>query len=366
MRIIVDVMGGDNAPEETVRGVFMAAKEYNASYIMVGNRYDIERIAKEENFDIRRMDIVHTDTVIAMEDDPLCVVRGKQDSSMAIGLKMLAEGYGDAFVSTGNTGALFTGSTLIVRKVKGVLRAGIGAILPLQVPVLLLDTGANLVVTEENLEQFAVMGSAFMRKMYHVNNPRVGLLNNGAEEIKGTELQQAAYKRLSACKEINFVGNVEGSTLPFDSCDVLVADGFTGNICLKSVEGIAKMLLKRLKEVFYSTPATKLAALSMKKQLDEMKHDYDAKEHGGAPILGISKPVIKAHGSSDAVAFKNAIRQAIDYAQSDVIYDIAVAAKEYNERKKLLKEQAAKAAAEAEAEAARAAAAEQAQTNVRG
>ncbi len=347
MRIIVDVMGGDNAPEETVRGVFMAAKEYNASYIMVGNRYDIERIAKEEDFDIRRMDIVHTDTVIKMEDDPLCVVRGKQESSMAVGLKMLAEGHGDAFVSTGNTGALFTGATLIVRKVKGVMRAGIGAIVPLQVPVLLLDTGANLVVNEENLEQFAVMGSAFMRKMYHVENPRVGLLNNGAESTKGTELQQAAYARLSACKEINFVGNVEGSSVPFNTCDVLVADGFTGNVYLKTAEGIAKMLLKRLKEVFYSTPTTKLAALSMKKQITEMKHDYDSTEHGGAPILGISKPVIKAHGSSDAVAFKNAIRQAINYAQSDVIYDIAEATKLFNERKKRLKEQQA---AQAEAE----------------
>ncbi len=351
MRIIVDVMGGDNAPEETVKGVFQAMKEYNASYILVGNRNDIERIAKEENVDIRRMDIVHTETVITMEDDPLCVVRGKQDSSMAVGLKMLAEGHGDAFVSTGNTGALFTGATLIVRKVKGVLRAGIGAIVPLQVPVLLLDTGANLVVNEENIEQFAIMGSAFMHKMYGVENPRVGLLNNGAEETKGTALQQAAYAKLSASNDINFVGNVEGSTVPFNTCDVLVTDGFTGNIYLKTVEGIAKMLLKRLKQVFYSTPATKLAALSMKKQITEMRHDYDASEHGGAPILGISKPVIKAHGSSDANAFKNAIRQAISYAESGVIYDIAEAAKEYTERKKLQKQQEAECANKEEAPA---------------
>ena len=338
MRIIVDVMGGDRAPEETVKGVIMAAQEFNASYILVGNRFEIERIAQENDFDIRRMDIVHTETVITMEDDPLCVVRGKQDSSMTVGLRMLAEGHGDAFVSTGNTGALFTGATLIVRKAKGVLRAGIGAIVPLQVPVLLLDTGANIAVTEENLEQFAVMGSAYMRKMYGLEQPRVGLLNNGAEETKGTPLQQAAYKRLAACEEIRFVGNIEGSVAPFDTCDVLVTDGFTGNIFLKTVEGLGKMLLSRLKSVFYSSTVTKVAALGVKKQLAEMKKDYDPAEHGGAPILGISKPVIKAHGSSDAKAFKNAIRQAINYADSGAIYDIAEAAKQYAERRKAAQE----------------------------
>ncbi len=327
-------MGGDRAPEETVKGVIMAAQEFNASYILVGNRFEIERIAQENDFDIRRMDIVHTETVITMEDDPLCVVRGKQDSSMSVGLRMLAEGHGDAFVSTGNTGALFTGATLIVRKAKGVLRAGIGAIVPMQVPVLLLDTGANIAVTEENLEQFAVMGSAYMRKMYGLESPRVGLLNNGAEESKGTPLQQAAYQRLSACKEIRFVGNIEGSVAPFDTCDVLVTDGFTGNIFLKTVEGLGKMLLSRLKSVFYASTITKVAALGVKKQLAEMKKDYDPSEYGGAPILGISKPVIKAHGSSDAKAFKNAIRQAINYADSGAIYDIAAAAKAYAERRK--------------------------------
>lgn len=331
-------MGGDRAPEETVKGVIMAAQEFNASYILVGNRFEIERIAQENDFDIRRMDIVHTETVITMEDDPLCVVRGKQDSSMTVGLRMLAEGHGDAFVSTGNTGALFTGATLIVRKAKGVLRAGIGAIVPLQVPVLLLDTGANIAVTEENLEQFAVMGSAYMRKMYGLEQPRVGLLNNGAEETKGTPLQQAAYKRLAACEEIRFVGNIEGSVAPFDTCDVLVTDGFTGNIFLKTVEGLGKMLLSRLKSVFYSSTVTKVAALGVKKQLAEMKKDYDPAEHGGAPILGISKPVIKAHGSSDAKAFKNAIRQAINYADSGAIYDIAEAAKQYAERRKAAQE----------------------------
>ena len=338
MKIIVDVMGGDNAPEETVKGVMMAADELNATFILVGDKGEIERVASENNLDIRRMDIVHTETVITMEDNPVSVVRGKEDSSMSVGLRMLAEGKGDAFVSTGNTGALFTGATLIVRKVKGVQRAGIGTVLPCQNPVLLLDTGANVTVTEENLEQFGVMGAAYMHKVYGVENPRVGLLNNGAEECKGTELQQAAYKRLCANPDINFVGNIEGSVLPFDVCDVLVTDGFTGNILLKTMEGVGKMILKKMKEVFYSTPITKVAALAMKPQLKGMKKDLDPSEHGGAPILGISKPVIKAHGSSDAKAFKNAIRQAIDYAGSGAVYEIAEAAKAYAERKKAAKE----------------------------
>ena len=341
-------MGGDKAPEETVKGVIQAAQEFNASFILVGNREDIERIAAENDFDIRRMDIVHTDTVITMEDDPLCVVRAKQDSSMSVGLRMLAEGQGDAFVSTGNTGALFTGATLIVRKVKGVQRAGIGTILPLQNPVLLLDTGANVTVTDENLEQFGVIGSAYMSKMYGLESPRVGLLNNGAEECKGTELQRSAYQRLKNNTDINFVGNIEGNILPFNSCDVIVADGYTGNILLKTVEGLGKLLLGKLKEVLYSSTTTKLAALTMKKQLGGMKKQFDASEYGGSPILGISKPVIKAHGSSDAKAFKNAIRQAITYAESGAIYDIAVCAKEYAARKKA-EQEAQKNAAEAEA-----------------
>ena len=338
MKIIVDIMGGDNAPEETVKGVCQAAQEFNASYILVGNKYEIERVARENDLDIRRFDIVHTETVITMEDDPISVVRAKNDSSMAIGLKMLAAGEGDAFVSTGNTGALFTGATLIVRKIKGVQRAGIGSILPFVNPTLLLDTGANVEVTEENLEQFAEMGSAYMKGMYHLKAPRVGLLNNGSEACKGTELRKATYQRLSANTQINFVGNIEGGTAAYGGCDVLVTDGFTGNIFLKGVEGTGKLILSKLKEVFYATPATKLAALTMKKQLGELKKAMDPSEHGGAPILGISKPVIKAHGSSNAKAFKNAIRQAIDFADSEAIYDLAECAKRFAERKKAERE----------------------------
>lgn len=338
MRIIVDIMGGDKAPDEMVKGVCLAAAEFNATYILVGDRREIERVAEENGLDIRRFDIVHTEGVITMEDDPVCVVRAKKDSSMAKGLQLLAEGAGDAFVSTGNTGALFTGATLIVRKIKGVQRAGIGTVMPFANPTLLLDTGANVTVTEENLEQFAMMGSAYMRKMYGLTEPRVGLLNNGSESCKGTELQRTAYTLLTENPEVNFVGNVESNTAVFGGCDVLVADGFTGNIFLKCVEGVGKMMLTKLKDVLYASPVTKLAALTMKKQLTEMKKELDPNEHGGAPILGISKPVVKAHGSSDAKAFKNAIRQAIYYADSGVIYDLAESAAAFAERKRIEQE----------------------------
>ena len=339
MRIIVDVMGGDNAPLEMVKGVCAAAAEYSASYILVGDRPQIEQIAEENNLDLRRFEIVHTDSVITMEDDPLSVMRSKSDSSMSMGLRLLSEGRGDAFVSTGNTGALFTGATLIVRKIKGIQRAALATVLPMESPVLLLDCGANVVVTEEYLEQFAVMGSTYMRRIYGIESPRVGLLNNGTEASKGTELQRAAYARLSKCARINFVGNVEGSGLVQGTCDVLVADGFTGNVVLKTVEGMGKLMMHAVKDVFYANKLTMVSGLMVKKQLSAMKKTYDATEHGGAPLLGISKPVIKAHGSSNAKAFKNAIRQAISYCDTRITYDIAEAAAEFTEQKKREKEQ---------------------------
>ena len=185
MRIIVDVMSGDHAPLEPLKGAYLASLEYNANFILVGNQPVIERLAAENGMDLDTFEIVHTETVIDMTDDPLCVVRAKSDSSMSMGLRLLAEGRGDAFVSCGNTGALFTGATLIVRKIKGILRPALASVIPAKTPVLLLDCGANVVVNEEYLEQFAIMGSIYMKKLYSLDNPRVGLLNNGAEESKG-------------------------------------------------------------------------------------------------------------------------------------------------------------------------------------
>ena len=325
--IIVDMMGGDKAPAETVKGVAMARKELgdDVNYILVGHKEQIESAAKECGADISGLEIVHADTVLTMEDDPIAVVRGKSDCSMAVGLRMLKEGKGDAFVSTGNTGALFTGATLIVRKIKGVKRPAIATLLPLQPPVLLLDSGANVVATAEYLEQFGVMGSAYMKNIMGVENARVGLLNNGAEEHKGTELQIEAHQRLKANENINFVGNVEGNAAVQGACDILVTDGFTGNIFLKTLEGFGKVVLKTLKGVLYKNLKTKLAGLCIKKDLGDMKKAFSGGDLGGAPILGVAKPVIKAHGSSDAREFKNAIRQALVFANTSVNDEIAAA-----------------------------------------
>ena len=337
--IIVDMMGGDNAPAETVKGVCLAAEELNAKYVLVGDAEQLNAAAAETGCSLEGFEIVHASTVITMEDEPSAVMKEKSDSSMSVALRLLAEGKGDALVSTGNTGALFTGANLIVRKIKGIRRPAIGAILPLGNPLLLLDSGANIDVTPEILEQFAVVGAAYMRKMMGVENPRVGLLNNGAESHKGTELYRTAHGLLAANTQLNFVGNVEGNRTMFDACDVLVADGFTGNIFLKTAEGMGKMMIKTLKGLFYENLKSKLAALMVMKGVKGIKKNFDATEYGGAPILGIAKPVIKAHGSSNAKAFKNAIRQAIACAETDLNADMAASLAALAEQKKREKQE---------------------------
>lgn len=340
MVIIVDLMGGDNAPSETLKGVYMASEEFDAEYIVVGDKPQIEKIAAENGYDLSRFTVVHADSVIEMDDDPMSVVRTKKDSSMSIGLLLLAEGKGDALVSTGNTGALFTGATLITHKIKGVQRAAIATIIPAQKPLLLIDSGANVIVNAESMEQFSIMGSTYMKKVFGIENPRVGLLNNGTEACKGTPLQIECYKHLSELDEINFVGNIEGNAIPFGKCDVLVTDGFTGNILLKSIEGMGKLVFAELKKIFGAGIFTKLAYLLVKKQLKAFKKSFDSSEYGGAELLGISKPVIKAHGSSNAKAFKNAIRQAINVSSDNTIDEITENIVAYTERRRAQKKQA--------------------------
>lgn len=340
MKILVDVMGGDLAPLETVKGVCDAAKEYPAEYIIIGDRDQIEKIAQEQHLDLSSFEIVHTTEVMTMEDDPLSIRRAKKESSMAVGLRMLANGEGDAFVSTGNTGALFAGATLLVKRIRGIQRAALATILPGQNPVMLLDCGANVVVEPEYLEQFALMGSIYMKKMFSVESPRVALLNNGSESCKGTPMHVDAYQRLSRLEGINFIGNMEANRFVFDTCDVLVTDGFTGNILLKSVEGIGKMMFGSIKSALKSSFGAKIGALLVKKPLRGMKKQLDPNEYGGAPLLGIAHPVIKAHGSSNAKAFKNAIRQAIQYAQSGMIEEITKEAAAFDEKRKQEREAA--------------------------
>ena len=347
MKIIIDVMSGDNAPLEILKGTVMAAAELSEqSFVLVGQKETIEKAAAENQLDISKMEIVHADEVVTMEDDPIAVVRGKKNSSMMTALSMLSDGKGDVLVSAGNTGALFSGASLIVRKMKGVQRAAIATVLPFKSPALLLDSGANLVINDEVMEQFAYMGSAYMKKMYGLESPRVGILNNGEEDCKGLELQIESYKRLKANDELNFVGNVEANRLIKGACDVIVTDGFTGNILLKTVEGMGKMMLGLLKDLFTKSFSTKLSYLMVKKHLGQVKKDFDPAEHGGAPILGIAKPVIKAHGSSKARAFRSAIHQAVAYASSGVMADIEANSLRLYEKKKA--EKAEKRAEEAE------------------
>lgn len=333
MRIIVDAMSGDFAPFEMIRGASLAASEYSDhKIVLVGDENVISDIAIKNDINISGIEIIHTTGVITMEDSPLSVVRDKRDSSMSVGLKALANGEADAFVSAGNTGALITGATIIVRRILGINRAAIASILPLSNPVLLMDSGANLTVSSDNICQFAFMGAKYMEKIYGIDRPRIGLLNNGTEYNKGNALQQESYQLLSECG-LNFVGNVEAKEVPFGVCDVLVTDGFTGNIFLKSIEGMGKFLMGTLKEVLTTNLVTKVSTLTMKDKIKEMKLRFDSSEHGGAPMLGISKPVIKAHGSSDAKAIKNAVRQAINCVETGITADISVFASDYDEKK---------------------------------
>ena len=323
MKLILDCMGGDRGPGEFLAGVAQAKAAFGGDYVLVGDSTVLREAANDRKIALAGYDVVEATQVITMEDDPMAVVRAKSESSMSTALRLLAEGQGHAVVSCGNTGALFLGASLIIRRVRGVHRAAIATVLPFTPPVLLLDAGANVTVQPDYLWQFAVMGTAYMKHLFGLERPRVGLLNNGTESRKGTPLQIEAYDLLSTCPDIYFVGNVESSMLPFNVCDVVVTDGFTGNVVLKAFEGMGKLVSGRMKDIFYSTPATKLAAVAVKSHLAQFKHDFDATEYGGSPILGLNRPVIKAHGSSDAKAVKNAIGQAIRYAETGAVGSIS-------------------------------------------
>ncbi|MBQ2727493.1 MAG: phosphate acyltransferase PlsX [Clostridia bacterium] len=331
MKIIIDAMGGDNAPSEIVKGAALASRKYQSQLVLVGDKAKIEAILKNEDCDRSRIEIVHTDMEITMEDDPLTVVRSKKESSMGVGLRLLKED-GDAFISAGNTGALHVGSSLIIRNLKGVQRAGIATIIPFVRPILMMDSGANVNVTADYLVQWAMMGSIYMKNVFGIDTPEVGLLNNGAEEHTGTQIQIDAYAKLKTENDVKFIGNVEGKELPQNKCDVLVTDGFTGNVTLKLIEGMAKFMFSQLKTMYTKNMATKMSYLVMKDELKGLKNSFDASEYGGAPLLGLQKPVIKAHGSSDARAILNAVRQAEAFISTGVIDKIGVSMAEYTKK----------------------------------
>ena len=325
MKIIVDAMGGDNAPEAIVKGAVYARDGLGVEICLVGRTEDIERCL--DGVDCSGISIVDAPEIITMEDDPSTAVRRKKNSSMAIALNLLKNGEGDAMVSAGSTGALLTGATLIVKRVHGVRRAAMAPVFPSRENgLMLIDCGANAECTPEYLLQFGYMGSFYAKRIMNIDNPRVGLLNIGVEETKGGTLQHETYKLLRQAEEagrINFVGNVEASTMLMGGVDVVVADGFSGNIALKTAEGVAKWLFTELKDVFRMSAKNMLAAAVVKKDVKGLAKKIDPNEVGGTALLGISKPVIKAHGSSGDEAFFAAIRQAKSFAESGLINDIA-------------------------------------------
>lgn len=326
MRIIVDGFGGDNAPLEVIKGSLQAKKQFNVDITLVGDEDAIRQCALDNNLDIAGIDLHHADTVIPVTEDPSKILKEYKNSSMALGLAMLKNGEGDAFVSAGSTGALVMGATFIVKRLKGVKRCALATVMPtLKNPCMILDCGANAEVRPEIMNQFAVMGSAYMSKLMGVDNPRIALTNIGAEPNKGRDLDVETYKILSDNEKINFIGNVEARQVPMGDTDVVVADGFSGNIMLKSLEGMAKFFSVSLKNMFKGGPLSLVGAACLAPKLKDFKKKMDYKEYGGAPLLGTSKPVIKAHGSSDAKAFCNAIRQAKIFCENKVIEEFSSA-----------------------------------------
>lgn len=322
MRVIIDAMGGDNAPQAPVLGALRARRELGVDVTLVGRKEEIQKYLGKE----KGVDIVDAREIITMEDDPSTATRRKKDSSLAVALSMLKEGKGDAVVSAGSTGALLTGATLTVKRIRGIRRAALAPVIPNGGKgVMLIDCGANVECTSEYLLQFAYMGSFYMKCIMGIPNPKVGLLNNGTEESKGGELQKQSYALLKKAADdgrINFVGNIEGSAALTGAVDVLVTDGFTGNILLKGSEGMIKFLMGQLKGVFLSSTKNKLAALALKGDFAKLKDMMDVNKVGGTALLGISKPVIKAHGSSNDEAVFSAIRQAVQFAKAGVIEEI--------------------------------------------
>mgnify|MGYP000566832195 CR=1 FL=1 len=320
MKIIVDMMGGDNAPLAVLEGAAQAVKEYGVQLIGVGNEALVRKTAAEHNIPLDGIELVNCTETIEMCDEPARAIRQKKDSSIVVGLNLLKEGKGDAFVSAGSTGALHVGASLIVRTLRGVKRPALATMVPAkQQAYLLLDCGANVECRPEMLAAFAVMGSCYVNKVEGRKNPSVALANNGAEESKGTPMLREAHQLLKATPGIRFVGNIEPRDVPNGDVDVVVCDGFTGNVQLKTIEGVAKFMSKEIKGVFMASVGTKLGYLLCKKGMDDFREVFNQDKIGGAPFLGIAKPVIKAHGSSNEIAVMNAVRQAIAYTKSGMI-----------------------------------------------
>lgn len=324
MKIIVDAMGGDNAPGEIVKGAVRAQRELGVEIVLVGRKEAVEDCLRAEG--CTEIPVIDAREVITMEDDPSTATRRKKDASMTVGLNQLRDGAADAMVSAGSTGALLTGATLVVKRIRGIRRAALAPVLPAgEHGVMLIDCGANVECTPEYLLQFAFMGSFYAKKIMGCPEPRIGLLNVGTEDTKGDELRHQTFallKQADAEGRIRFIGNVEGTGVFDGSVDVVVSDGFTGNVLLKATEGVIKYMMKSLKGVFYASTMNKLAAAVLKKDLKKMAKSMDVNEVGGTALIGISKPVVKAHGSSNAASIFAAIRQAKNFVEAGVVSEI--------------------------------------------
>lgn len=323
MKIIVDAFGGDNAPLEIIKGCALAVEDLGIEVILTGDKNIIKKTAIENGISLNNIRVVHTDVVISPDDDASAVVKEKKNSSMGMGFQLLNSGEGDAFVSAGNSGALVMGSSLIIKRIKGVKRPAFAPVMPkAQGCFMLVDGGANNEVRPDMLQQFAIMGSIYMNKVMGIDNPRVGLANVGTEEHKGGSLQQEAFELLKATP-INFIGNVEGRDIPADGCDVLVTDGFNGNLILKTYEGVAMELMSKIKSVFMKNVKNKIAAAMIMNDLKKLAKEMDYNEYGGAAIMGVNKPVFKAHGSSKAKTIKSALRLTKQFVEGGVVEEIS-------------------------------------------
>jgi len=310
MRIALDGMGGDFAPQEVVKGAILAVKEYGVDVTITGPIELVEAELSKYDYDKKKIDVLDAREVITLNESPVMAIRRKKDSSLRRAMDLVKEGKADAVVSAGSTGAILAGGLLIVGRVKGVDRAALGALMPgKNGHFMIIDLGANADVKPKNLVEFAKMGTVYFETVKGHIRPKVGLINIGEEEEKGNELTKAAYQMLKEEKSINFIGNVEPREITDGDVQVLVCDGFTGNVVLKMYEGVVKNLMSMIKDTMMSTTKGKIGGLLVKPSLKEFMITHDYKEEGGACLLGVDGIVVKAHGTSDARAFKNAIRQ---------------------------------------------------------
>lgn len=335
MKIVIDGMGGDNAPKSNVEGAVNAIKEYQVDLIITGDKDLLEKEFSNYEFDRNKLEIVHTTEIIENEDKPVKAIRSKKDSSMVVALNLVKEGKADAIISAGNTGALLAGGLFVVGRIKGIDRTCLCSAIPnvKRGMTLIADCGANADCKPKNLVEFAAMSNIYSRKVLGLENPKVALANVGLEEGKGNDLVKRSYEEIKKL-DLNFIGNVEAREVINAYTDIIICDGFTGNILLKSAEGVALSVMSLIKETFMASTKSKIGALLIKDDLRKLKSFIDYSEYGGAPLLGLNGGVIKAHGSSDAKAIKNAINQGIKFSKGKVVEDINQFISKYNEENK--------------------------------